>query len=60
LTWLKEKGHCPQTYSIGKPFKLAKLPEETKQLSVFIQIMIWNSLSATPFVAISLNVEDGS
>jgi site-specific recombinase XerD len=35
ISWLKENGFCPQTFSNGKPFRLAKLPEEKKKLRVF-------------------------
>jgi len=35
LTWLKEKSHCPQTFTNGKPFKLSKLAEDKKTLCVF-------------------------
>jgi integrase/recombinase XerD len=50
LTWLKEKGHCPQTFGNGKPFKLAKLPEEKKQLRVFEDAEIHKILSFKPKV----------
>jgi site-specific recombinase XerD len=45
LTWLKENGHCPQTFSNGKPFRLKKLPEEKKQLRVFDDAEIHKILS---------------
>jgi integrase/recombinase XerD len=48
LTWLKDNGHCPQTFSNGKPFKLAKLPEEKKQLRVFDDADIHKILSFKP------------
>jgi integrase/recombinase XerD len=48
LTWLKENGHCPQTFKNGKPFKLAKLPEEKKQLRVFDDGDIHKILSFKP------------
>jgi integrase/recombinase XerD len=48
LTWLKENGHCPQTFTNGKPFKLAKLPEEKKQLRVFDDADIHKILSFKP------------
>jgi integrase/recombinase XerD len=35
ISWLKDNGHCPQTFTNGKPFKLIKLPEEKKKLRVF-------------------------
>ena len=48
ITWLKENDHCPQTFSNGKPFKLAKLPEEKKQLRVFDDAEIHKILSHKP------------
>ena len=48
LTWLKDNGHCPQTFKNGKPFKLAKLPEEKKQLRVFDDSDIHKILSFKP------------
>lgn len=45
ITWLKEKGDCPQTFSNGKPFKLAKLAEEKKTLRVFDDAEIHKILS---------------
>ncbi|MGH9876138.1 MAG: tyrosine-type recombinase/integrase [Nitrososphaerales archaeon] len=48
LTWLKENGHCPQTFMNGKPFRLTKLPEEKKQLRVFDDADIHKILSFKP------------
>jgi integrase/recombinase XerD len=48
LTWLKEKGICPEKFSNGKPFKLDKLPEEKKQLRVFDDSDIHKILSFKP------------
>jgi integrase/recombinase XerD len=48
LTWLKENGHCPQTFTNGKPFKLIKLPEEKKTLRVFDDTDIHKILSFKP------------
>jgi len=48
LGWLKENGHCPQTFTNGKSFKLAKLPEEKKQLRVFSDEDIAKILSFKP------------
>jgi len=48
LTWLKNNGHCPQTFTNGKPFKLAKLPEEKKTLRVFDDADIHKILSFKP------------
>jgi integrase/recombinase XerD len=48
LTWLKEKGICPEKFSNGKPFKLDKLPEEKKQLRVFDDADIHKILTFKP------------
>ena len=48
LTWMKDNGHCQQTFSNGKPFKLAKLPEEKKTLRVFDDADIHKILSFKP------------
>ena len=48
ITWLKENGHSPQTFSNGKPFKLAKHAEEKKQLRVFDDADIHKILSFKP------------
>src|SRR6266508_6752155 len=48
IGWLKENGHCSQTFSNGKPFKLAKLPEEKKTLRVFDDADIHKILSFKP------------
>src|SRR5687767_10552586 len=48
LTWLKDNGHCPQTFANGKPFKLAKLPEEKKKLRVFDDRDLHKILSFKP------------
>jgi site-specific recombinase XerD len=32
LTWLKDNGHCPQTFTNGKPFKLARRKEDLESL----------------------------
>jgi site-specific recombinase XerD len=48
LTWLKDNGHCPQTFANGKPFRLKKLPEEKKQLRVFDDADIHKILSFKP------------
>jgi integrase/recombinase XerD len=48
ITWLKENSHCPQTFSNGKAFKLAKLAEEKKQLRVFDDADIHKILSFKP------------
>src|SRR5215475_14605878 len=48
ITWLKENGHSPQTFSNGKPFKLAKHAEEKKQLRVFDDTEIHKILSFKP------------
>src|SRR5215470_3532311 len=48
ISWMKEQGHCPQTFSNGKPFKLAKLAEEKKQLRVFSDKEVGKILSFKP------------
>jgi len=48
LTWLKDNGHCPQTFTNGKPFRLKKLPEEKKTLRVFDDTEIRKILSFKP------------
>jgi integrase/recombinase XerD len=48
LTWLKDNGHCPQTFTNGKPFKLIKLPEEKKQLRVLEDADIHKIISFKP------------
>ncbi len=35
LTWMKDKGICPKEFSNGKPFKIAKLPEDKRQFETF-------------------------
>jgi integrase len=45
---MKENGHCQQTFSNGKPFKLAILAEEKKQLRVFDDADIHRILSFKP------------
>jgi len=45
LTWLKDNGYCPHTFSSGKPFKLTKLAEGKKQLRVFDDADIHKILS---------------
>jgi integrase/recombinase XerD len=45
---LKEGGHCPQTFTNGKPFRLTKLPEEKRQLKVFSDQEIARILAFKP------------
>jgi len=67
LTWMKEKNHCPQTFSNGKPFKIAKLPAEKRQLKVFDDSEIKKILSFRPkyknehriYALVSLLIETG-
>jgi integrase/recombinase XerD len=48
LTWLKEKGIVPEKLSNGKPFKIAKLPQEEKKLRVFSDEEIHKIISFKP------------
>jgi len=48
ISWLKENGYCPQTFSNGKPFRLTKLPEEKKKLRVFDDEDLAKILSLKP------------